>query len=62
MGNAEKITVLGKELTLDDIENVKSPAIRKILKEQLFQQSREETSKGKIYWSGRFPTCGIITS
>jgi len=67
MKDEKKLTLLSRELTLEDIENVKSPALREILKEHFLQQSDElkhkEHSKYSEYSKydkySRFPYCGI---
>lgn len=59
MKDEKKVTLLGKELTTKEIENVKSPVLREILKEHFLQQSGELKIKEHSEYS-RFPWCGIM--
>lgn len=64
----EKISVFGKELTLEEIERIESPALRNILREHFLHKSEQQsglcshtkyTDYTKHSKYDRFPWCGI---
>lgn len=60
MKDEKKVTFLDRELSLEDIKNIKSPVLREILKERFLSQS-ETTWKGCTHDKySRFPYCGIM--
>jgi hypothetical protein len=66
----ERIFLLGKDVSLEDIESIESPALRSILKEHFIQTTERDDARftytehdqhNKTDHS-RFPWCGLASA
>jgi len=69
MESEKKVTMLGRELTFKDIENIQSPALQAILKERFLEVTGEQkegyfhtkhSDHHKYEKYSRFPYCGLM--